>query len=114
MKSLLPRSPTRSRAEEEDAAQKVGEEHADDQQPLNNGPAEGGSDVEMVEADSQDVVEADSQDVVEADSQGVVEADSQDVESQGKPAIGDSIFEADGDSDCSDFEVEKDSKSLHC
>ena len=102
------RSPTRSRtsAEEEDAAQEVGEEHADDQQPLNNGPAEGGSDVEMVEADSQDVVEADSQDVVEADSQ--------DVESQGKPAIGDSIFEADGDSDCSDFEVEKDSKSLHC
>ena len=92
------RSPTRSRAEEEDAAQKVGEEHADDQQPLNNGPAEGGSDVEMVEADSQDVVEA----------------DSQDVESQGKPAIGDSIFEADGDSDCSDFEVEKDRKSLRC
>jgi len=94
------RSPTRSRtsAEEEDAAQEVGEEHADDQQPLNNGPAEGGSDVEMVEADSQDVVEA----------------DSQDVESQGKPAIGDSIFEADGDSDCSDFEVEKDSKSLRC
>ena len=94
------RSPPRSRtsAEEEDAAQEVGEEHADDQQPLNNGPAEGGSDVEMVEADSQDVVEA----------------DSQDVESQGKPAIGDSIFEADGDSDCSDFEVEKDSKSLRC
>ena len=86
------RSPTRSRtsAEEEDAAQEVGEEHADDQQPLNNGPAEGGSDVEMVEADSQDV------------------------ESQGKPAIGDSIFEADGNSDCSDFEVEKDSKSLRC
>ena len=46
----------------------------------------------------------------------MVEADSQDVvEAQGGPATVDSnLPEADGDSDCSDFEVEKDSKSLHC
>lgn len=45
----------------------------------------------------------------------MVEADSQDVvEAQGGPATVDSnLPEADGDSDCSDFEVEKDSKSLH-